>query len=266
VRILISVAFLVLMTTAGIAADIDYAKVSNEELIGALQAVDCPAPGLNGTGIYQAFIADDSHPALLVGVLGQPAPCLPPQMRELVRRGTEALPALIRHLEDARPTKLLVGGTFGNGIPYMFEEYGDEYEPKRPVPPVSRPAYIDEMQKNGFRGTYTVKIGDVCFALIGQIVNRSLIAVRYQPSAGLIVNSPVQRPELAALVRADWNDADLETLRASLLSDIHASKNRYQSKSALARLRFYFPDVYSQLAGDDLTKRKEFEDKENLAR
>jgi len=41
---------------------------------------------------------------------------------------------------------------------------------------------------------YTVKVGDVCYAIIGQIVNRSLMAVRYQPSAGLVINSPIEMP------------------------------------------------------------------------
>ena len=54
-----------------------------------------------------------------------------------------------------------------------------------------------------FSGTYTVKVADVCYTLIGQIVNRHLLAVRYQSSGGPIVNSPLEAPSLAEKVRKD---------------------------------------------------------------
>jgi hypothetical protein len=124
------------------------------------------------------------------------------------------------------------------------------------------------MEKS-FSGRYTVKVGDVCYVLIGQIVNRQLLAVRYQPSAGLVVNSPIEAPVLAEKVREDWGHADVETLRASLLADIRAashprgiSRAEYTERfvnPALERLRQYFPDTYGSLYGDDLNKRREFE-------
>jgi hypothetical protein len=58
--------------------------------------------------------------------------------------------------------------------------------------------------EKSFDGRYTVKVGDVCYVLIGQIVNRQLVAVRYQPTAGLIVNSPIEVPPLAEKVKNDW--------------------------------------------------------------
>jgi len=126
--------------------------------------------------------------------------------------------------------------------------------------------------EKAFSGTYTVKVADVCYVLIGQIVNRQLLAVRYQPSGGLIVNSPIEAPSLAEKVRNDWGKADAETLRQSLLEDIGAtnqpkriSRADYTPRfvnPALARLRFYFPTTYGALQGDDLKKRKEFEGQE----
>jgi hypothetical protein len=104
---------------------------------------------------------------------------------------------------------------------------------------------------------------------VGQIVNRQLVAVHYQPTAGLIVNSPVEAPVLFEKVRTDWANTNAEGLKASLLEDIHArnhpkwiSRAAYTRRfvnPALKRLRFYFPDAYSALQGDDLKKRKEFE-------
>jgi hypothetical protein len=198
-------------------------------------------------------------------------------MRELVRRGPLALPELIKHLDDRRPTKFEVGNkdsassSHQVGVDtFMFSYFSDEYDPRlrmllsdkatggRPWP----------MERN-FQGRYTVKVGDVCFVIIGQIVNRRLLSVRYQPSGGLVINSPIEVPKLAEKVRNDWGQGNVDRLKLSLLEDIHAKyfpqSNDYEFYrtwtiySALQRLRLYFPDTYKALEGDDLKKKIEFE-------
>jgi hypothetical protein len=124
-----------------------------------------------------------------------------------------------------------------------------------------------------------VKVGDVCFVLIGQIVNRLLNAVRYQPTAIMMVNSPTESPELAKWVRADWGGIDDEGVKNSLLGDLHTTKLEDVSDAetesqllerihsgALVRLRFYFPDTYASLTGADLEMRKAFERAERAQR
>jgi hypothetical protein len=210
-------------------------------------------------------------------VLGVAPPKVPRQMSELVRRGPPALPELIKHLDDKRPTKLEVGNrTSGRQLgvdAFMFTVFSDEYdsrlhrwfdEKELDTPP--------QTMAKDFHGRYTVKVGDVCYLLIGQIVNRQLFAVRYQPSAGLVVNSPIEAPALVEKVKNDWGDTDAEALKASLLADIH--RTDYPKRlgavgftegvinPALQRLRFYFPDTYNALEGNDLKKRKGFEKQE----
>jgi len=257
---------LVVFAHSALAADVDYSKASIDKLIDDLTLIDSFAPGVDSAGIYGGFIAESAPGAPQVGVLGVSSPQVPPQMRELVRRGMVALPALIAHLDDARPTQLAVGSeefpagstqqrTVGVNF-FMFEYFSNEYDPR--IRPSVRPSAANYMMK-GFSGRYTVKVGDVCYALIGQIVNRSLLPVRYQPSAGLVVNSPIEVPALIAKVKDDWGKADAETLKASLLSDIQCGTLLYQYGSAFTRLRFYFPDAYIKLQGDDLIKRSDFE-------
>ncbi len=197
-------------------------------------------------------------------------------MRELVRRGLSALPELIKHVDDTRPTKLKVGNDDSGGSShqvgvdfFMFSYFSDEYEPRLLHWPDEKERKRSRQMEKSFQGRYTVKVGDVCYVLIGQIVNRHLLAVRYQPSAGLVVNSPIEAAALAEKVRSEWGNGDAETLRASLLSDIRAtnrpkriSRAAYTTRfinPALERLRLYFPDAYNTLKGDDLRKRKEFE-------
>lgn len=259
----------------------DYSKRLVDQLIDDLALIDSQSPGINSAAVYEGFIADDSPGSFQMGVLGPPPPKVPPQMSELVRRGPLALPELIRHLDDGRPTKFAVGNTpSGNQIgvnAFMWMNFSDEYDPRVPH------WWDDEQRKHGpwpmernFSGTYGVKVADVCYVLIGQIVNRQLLAVRYQPTGGLIVNSPIEAPSLAERVRKDWGNTDAESLREALLEDIRATNQPKRItradytwrfvNPALARLRFYFPETYRTLQGEDLKKRKMFEEQETKER
>jgi hypothetical protein len=235
----------------------DYSQKSVTELIEELTQIDSASPGINSAAIYEGFVADSSPGKFESGVLGVAPPTVPRQMSELVRRGPVALPELIKHLDDTRPTKLEVGNKpSGRRVgldAFMFMYFSDEYDPRTPH------WWTDDEWKKGprpmernFEGLYTVKVGDVCYVLIGQIVNRRLLAVRYQPSGGLVVNSPIEAPVLIEKVRNDWGGVDAKELRAALLADVHrtdrpkgVSKDEYTSRfvvPAQARLRQYFPD------------------------
>jgi hypothetical protein len=252
----------------------DYSSASVTDLIDDLTQIDSPAPGIDSAAVYGGFIADSSPGSFQLGILGAPPPDVPPQMRELVRRGAAALPELIKHLDDKRPTRLEVGNKPSGrqvGVDvFMFMYFSDEYDPRVPYwfDRAKSKRGSKQMEKE-FSGRYTVKVADVCYVLIGQIVNRPLLAVRYQPSGGLVVNSPIEAPALVEKVRNDWGSTAPETLQESLLHDIRATnypkdigRAEYTDEvvnPALARLRLYFPDVYKALQGDDLRKRGQFE-------
>jgi hypothetical protein len=186
-------------------------------------------------------------------------------MRELVRRGPLALPELIKHLDDKRPTKLEVGGA-----PHVFsgKVFGYEYDPRVRDPQPTVLGFFRWTQK-GFVSTYTLRVGDVCYALIGQIVNRHLSAVRLQPTGFLVVNSPIEAPVLTENVKSDWGSGDAETVKASLLADIHGASFRIGvnqevyietvANPALRRLKLYFPDDYRTLPSGDLPRKADFE-------
>jgi hypothetical protein len=278
-RKLIAAVFVVcvLILHATSAVSIDYSTRSVTQLIDDLAQIDSQSPGIDSAAIYAGFIADNTPGPFLGGVLGVAPPKVPPQMRELVRRGPLALPELVQHLDDRRPTKLKVGNddsaTSSHQVgvdAFMFSYFSDEYDPRffneRRAQSGHQP-----MEKD-FRGRYTVKVGDVCYVLVGQIINRRLLAVRYQPSAGLVVNSPIEAPALAEKVRTDWGHADAETLKSSLLADLHTTARQERTGQtgitigALMRLRLYFPDTYNALKGEDLKKRKHFEEHETKER
>lgn len=245
----------------------DVSQLTDSQLVDALTAVDAPVPGVAGMADFGGFIAEDKPLHFRGGVLGVAPPAVPAAMRELVRRGPAALPELLKHLRDARTTKLAVGE--GSGGFFMFQYFSNEYlerEPKKGIASCSQ-----RCLERAFAGSYAVKVGDICFVIVGQIVNRNLQAVRYQPTAGLVVNSPIEVPELADRLWADWHGVDSEGLKAALLADLHRkvfeggaptiSEDIFQYP-ALARLRFYYPATYAGLSGADLKKREAFESQE----
>jgi hypothetical protein len=266
----------------GTAVSSDYSQKSVVELIDDLTQIDSESVAIHSRYLPPVgFIVDDTPVSLRTSREGDVVPDAPPQMRELVRRGPVALPELIKHLADRRPTKLEVGrlpapyGFMGKFFGVMYDPRVRDWEQKLPPHPPFRP-----FKAIWYGDTYTLKVGDVCYVLIGQIVNRHLAAVQPVPSGLLVVNSPIEVPELLDLVKSDWGSGDAETVKASLLADIRGTNDQGHSETvvnpkqqlfndqqhaayvvnpALQRLRLYFPDAYGALAGDDLTKKREFE-------
>jgi hypothetical protein len=264
-RLLVVVLFLLLTGPSHGAEITDYTTAPIEKLIADLTLIGDPGPGLESTANFEGFIADDGPYQFTSGVLGSPVPMVPPQMRELVRRGPAALPALLRHIDDRRLTKLSVGGSLaelGNGAFFVSQGFSEEYDPRTLTRGEKPCDALNNCWGKGFDRPYTLAVGDICYGLIGQIVNRHLVPVRYQPTAILIVNSPVQRTALASRVRRDWIGIRPSDLRQLLLADIQEERDY---RGALARLRRYFAESYGTLQGLDLKKRAAFEFEEKQA-
>ncbi len=107
---------------------------------------------------------------------------------------------------------------------------------------------------------YTLKVGDVCFAIIGQIIERRYLAVRYQPSAIVIINSPVEDTTLAKAVRDIWSGTNAaRRLLDSLLFD-YSTEGVFNGESldgwsigshlqceAALRLLYFFPHETAEM-------------------
>ncbi len=227
------------------------AAMQTEDLISKFQEESDQGIGSHTTAIASGFVAIDDEPRFHGGILGSAKPVTSPVMRELVRRGLAALPALITHLNDARPSKLTVGKGF------MGKWFADEYEP-RYSDPAKQPAGVNKPAGNpngaGPFDDYTLKVGDFCYVAVGQIVNRQLNAVRYQPSMCLVVNSPVGTPALAAAVKADWGGLTAAEHQHSLEQDAIYVRNPLTSGEALKRLYFYYPQAGEALIVRILSK------------
>jgi len=220
--------------------DLDKLKV--KELIDKLQEVSEEGIGLHSTAWASGFLAVDEEPQFQGGILGSHKPKTSPVMKELVRRGLTALPELIDHLNDKRPTKLIITHTGGFGLMWASDEYDPRSEdPKKKPPGVNTGLQNKEViDKEGFDQKYNIRVGDLCFVAVGQIVNRGLSAVRYQPTLCIVINSPVQTPALAAAVKKDWAELTAEQHKQSLSQDV-LTQRPYATSPALVRLLFYYP-------------------------
>jgi hypothetical protein len=76
----------------------------------------------------------------------------------------------------------------------------------------------------------------------------------------LVVNSPIEAPNLVAEVKQDWGGIGSDGLLASLLTDARAGSELRVFSPALRRLRFYYPEEYQlHKTGDLKLKIEEFE-------
>jgi hypothetical protein len=225
----------------------DLSFVATEDLIAKLQKESNQGIGTHETAWATGFMAIDDEPKFNGGIIGSAKPVVSPVMRELVRRGIAALPQLINHMSDARPTELIVGDGFTG------KWFGSEYDqrdrdPRKPPPGVRAPFSNSGGTPQREFDHYTVKVGDLCFVAAGQIVNRQFNAVRYQPSMCLVVNSPLETPALAAAVKADWNGLTAARHQRSLEEDALNSVDPELPQEAVKRLLFYYPDAGNAVA------------------
>ena len=180
---------------------------------------------------------------------------------ELIRRGVDALPALLDHLSDPRPTRLQIGGrAVIGGQHYVADRFDFRWsDPRRQSAGVNQLTPRPLAPLEG----YQVRVGDICFDAVGQIVNRRLHLVNsHYKSAGMSVrdstlNSPIDHPALAVAARHDWARLAASDHRQSLLADTQRSaRNDFgYVVDAIQRLLFYYPDEGQRVAESLLQRR-----------
>ncbi|MBC7815321.1 MAG: hypothetical protein IAG10_00310 [Planctomycetaceae bacterium] len=195
-------------------------------------------------------------------------------LTELVEIGPLALPALLDHLDDATPTRLLVerisfggsseGLSMTGGMSFAREVSGNPTNPREAdLSSFHTDDKPDQVSGDGYR----LKVGDLCFVALGQIVGRPYIAVRYQMTACVVINSPTHDLAICERVRQIWRADDPQRIVfESLLRDfateefdeegsppedeVHSS---YELSAAL-RLLYYFPKESTEMVAAELRK------------
>jgi hypothetical protein len=191
----------------------------------------------------------------------------PSAFKELVSIGPDAIPYLLESLEDQNPIKVTKIHRVAKAMWFDQELDGNPLNVlESGVVKIRRLDLSTSDSKGRSIQEYTVKVGDVCFVAIGQIVGRSYEAVRYQPTLCLVINSPTHAPEFAAKIRKIWkSESPREFLLQSLLRDyssigIHHpgdpldawSVGSYLQCNAALRLLYYYPDESAAMISERL--------------
>ncbi len=237
-------------------------------MIARLADIDGPDFGLSATMSGEAFLPLPGRRQGGAMILTDHRLKSSAALKDLVELGPDALPFLLDALGDATPTKYTVTHHGGFGAMWLANELwanpGNAAEVKALTPPKGD---AKAAQNETHIQSYTVKVGDACLVAVGQITGRGYQAVRYQPSACVVVNSPTADAVLREQVRRAWAAGDpARKLLDSLLLD-YATEGVFQGPSldswglgshlqieAAMRLLFYYPKETAALIADRLAK------------
>jgi hypothetical protein len=221
-----------------------------EALIGQFREVGAEGIGFSTSVSGWEFLpypgSGETGAMLLAQAPSEPSPIL----RKVIEKGVAAVPALLAHIDDVRPTKLAPVKRM------MWMSFVDEYDYNRRVsrPPagVHRRGADAGLRTAAARRRspeeHVVTVGDLCFVALGQIVNRNFEAVRYQPTGGMVINSPSSSKALAAAVRSEWRGLTPASHRERLVQDALQPDSGYRRIGAYYRLAFYYPDATEDVA------------------
>jgi hypothetical protein len=168
-------------------------------------------------------------------------------LRLLVARGTDAVPHLIAHLDDDRPT--LVAGRHPPLAPIRTS---DEYDYNRRTA-AAPPRGVNRAEGQEIEPLVAPTVGDFCFVALGQIVNRDFNAGRLNaPSAS--ITSPSHSPRVRIATKREWAGLTRERHKASLVRDFLEPDTDDRREGACVRLGYYYPDVLEPLALKQLSE------------
>ncbi len=165
-------------------------------------------------------------------------------MRELVRRGPRALPALIANLGDTRQTPIVVGPA--GLLPTFFLDTRADRNPRTQGAPTDEgvPEFLSVKRQ-------VVTVGDLCYVVLGQIVNRRYVVgeilgvgnLSFVQSASTSMSITLRKQ-----VAADWGRLTQEGHAATLINDFLKPDTEQRRIEAAVRLSYYYPHRLEPLA------------------
>jgi hypothetical protein len=203
-----------------------------KQLIHNLAKIDHPDSGYSATFSGYTFSPVSGSEHFGGGLLSPGNAKTSSDLVELVKFGPKALPFLLEALKDRTATKLEMklpipemGGMWFDNELQCNPANANERKviEARPRMDALEPKFDKEHVSS-----YTETVGDICFVIIGQIVNRPYEASRYQMTACVVLNSPTHDPILAEEVCDLWSAANpAQHLLDSLITDFVTERIDY---------------------------------------
>lgn len=207
-----------------------------ELLIDQLARIDRQDYGYSASTTGDSFLPL-GHSKFHCGLLFQRPHEPSDAMKLLVKLGPQAVPALVEHLKDTRPTKIHLEHGGGMGDLFVTEDDDDNVKKNQDTKGIDE---VDDLGLGKHRQTYTVMVGDLCYVALGQIVNRNYWSVRYQPTLIILVNSIPKSKQVREQLIKQWGDLTPAKHRASLLRDLESDDEDARNGASL-RLAYYHP-------------------------
>ena len=228
----------VLATACSSRADDELSK-----LIDDLVKVSEPSVGYSAMFSGSTFLPYADSEQLETLIIGGTYRSESDVMRRIVATGSDAVPTLLKHLSDDRKIALEpLSGMMWMGFP---DEYDFNARTRATRPRDVNRDWFGSGEKHP--DSHAITVGDLCFVAIGQIVNRNYSATRYQPTGGLIINSPTYSTRLRAVINEEWADFTREKHRRLLIEDFEKPDDDVRRIGAYWRLSFYYPDAVEPL-------------------
>ena len=213
-------------------------------LIDQLEKLDTQDTGYSGSVSGSSFLPLGYSSASVVLLSPTTPSGKSDAMLSLVKLGSKAVPALLDHLGDDRKTKIVIqnnlGGFFG-----ISQDKGEKAEDEGPKGKGNSPF--------GAPKQYTLRVGDLCYVALGQIVNRNYTTVQYIPSGNVMITSVPHSRKLRADLKKQWGGLTEKKHIKSLVNDVNAKKPKGDDAGgarggASLRLAYYFPKEYESIA------------------
>jgi hypothetical protein len=220
-----------------------------ETLIHRLKTVDADGLGFSSFYSGSGFLPYPSSLQVHTLVLGQKPLEESGILTLVVTYGYDAVPILLKYLNDTNcvdmPPK--------KGM--MWMDYPDEYDYNdRVITTIPEGVNTNHIFAEDHPKEHQLTVGDFCFVALGQIVNRSFNASRYQPTGGIMINSPTYSDTLYRTIMKEWGTLTREQHREKLVEDFLKPDHVYRVVGAYQRLSFYYPHEVEKLVMDYLAR------------
>ncbi len=219
-------------------------------LIDELQKLDAQDTGYSESVSGSSFLPL-GHRSASVLLLSPTTPSRESDvMLSLAKLGSKAVPALLDHLDDNRRTKIVIRINL-SGFLGIEQDEGEKAEDAN-----------EDRKRNPFATTaqYSLRVGDLCYVALGQIVNRNYTAVQYIPSGMISITSVPHSKKLRADLKRQWGNFTSEKHLASLTKDLNSRRGEGEDDDdsarvgASLRLAYYFPKEFESIAVEQLKR------------
>lgn len=168
----------------------------------------------------------------------------------LIRLGTDAIPALVAHLDDKRPTEI---GPFS--VRCFQKSLDWNTKSRSDIPLWEETSFVAPEPQSPARDGYHLTVGDLCYEVLGQIVNRDYDCVIWlSMNYDIDISSPGQSSLMRDHLKKTWGTLSRERHRQSLVSDFQLADSPRRRQGAYCRLAFYYPEAVERVVLDELQK------------